>query len=729
MLRPDLPLTRDLVLIGGGHAHALVLRRWGMDPLPGARVTLINPGATAPYTGMLPGHVAGHYARAELEIDLVRLARFAGARLIDGAVTEIDAKARLLTVPGSAPVAYDVASLDIGVTSEMPALPGFAEHGTPAKPLDRFAEGWRGWRDAALAGSVSPDVAVIGGGVAGVELALAVAHALRAGGRPGRVAVIEAAPHMGGVSDGARRRLSQAMAALDVTLHLDAGVARVTDTHVELADGQRLPATFVIGAAGARPHGWLARTGLPLHEGYVRVGPTLLVEGREDFFAAGDCAHLSHAPRPKAGVFAVREAPVLYDNLRAALSGGAMRSYRPQERYLKLISLGEKSALAERGGLSLSVAGPLLWRWKDRIDRRFMDRLRDLPTMEVPPLPAIVATGMQEATDGARPLCAGCGSKVGAAALARALEAELPPARGDVLSRLGDDAAILATGGDARQVLTTDHLRAFTADPALFARIAAVHALGDVWAMGAAPQAALATLVLPRMSEALQARTLAEMLEAAGDILRGAGADLVGGHSMMGAELSAGFAVTGLVDGAAIGLDGARPGDAILLTRPIGSGTLLAAEMAGRAPGRDVMAMLHRMAMPQGDAAAILKDAAAMTDVTGFGLAGHLTNICRASGVAARIDLGAVPLYEGALALAEAGIRSTIHASNVAAAPVAGGAGARLILLHDPQTAGGFLAAIPEARAAELLDRLGAAGHQAARIGTFVAGRPGVTCA
>ncbi|MGB3556146.1 MAG: bifunctional NADH dehydrogenase FAD-containing subunit/selenide, water dikinase SelD, partial [Jannaschia sp.] len=132
MLRPDLPLTRDLVLIGGGHAHALVLRRWGMDPLPGARVTLINPGATAPYTGMLPGHVAGHYARAELEIDLVRLARFAGARLIDGAVTEIDAKARLLTVPGRAPVAYDVASLDIGVTSEMPALPGFAEHGTPA---------------------------------------------------------------------------------------------------------------------------------------------------------------------------------------------------------------------------------------------------------------------------------------------------------------------------------------------------------------------------------------------------------------------------------------------------------------------------------------------------------------------------------------------------------------------------------------------------------------------
>ncbi len=144
-MRDDMPLTRDLLLIGGGHAHALVLRAWGMDPLPGARLTVVNPGPTAPYTGMLPGHVAGHYGRDDLDIDLVRLARFAGARLIDGAVDRIDADARRVTIAGWGDLAYDVASVDVGITGEMPQVPGFAEHGVGAKPLGRFADRWRGF--------------------------------------------------------------------------------------------------------------------------------------------------------------------------------------------------------------------------------------------------------------------------------------------------------------------------------------------------------------------------------------------------------------------------------------------------------------------------------------------------------------------------------------------------------------------------------------------------------
>ena len=177
------PLTRDLVLVGGGHAHALVLRAWGMDPLPGARLTLINPGPTAPYTGMLPGHVAGHYSRAELEIDLVRLCRHAGARLILDRAVGLDRAAQRIELAGRGPVAYDVASFDIGITAEMD-LPGFAEHAIGAKPLDLFAARWRAFREEVTAGDRVP-LAVIGGGVAGVELALAMAHDL-----PGARAVI-----------------------------------------------------------------------------------------------------------------------------------------------------------------------------------------------------------------------------------------------------------------------------------------------------------------------------------------------------------------------------------------------------------------------------------------------------------------------------------------------------------------------------------------------------------
>ena len=177
-MHPTLPLTRELVLIGGGHAHALVLRMWGMKPLPGVRVTLINPAPTAPYTGMLPGHVAGHYDRDALDIDLVRLARFAGGRLILDRAVGLDPAARTVTLAGGRVLPFHAASVDIGITSDLPGLPGFADHAIAAKPLDRFADAWARFRAEVADGSVSPELAVIGGGVGGVELAMAMHHAL-----------------------------------------------------------------------------------------------------------------------------------------------------------------------------------------------------------------------------------------------------------------------------------------------------------------------------------------------------------------------------------------------------------------------------------------------------------------------------------------------------------------------------------------------------------------------
>ncbi|MGB3687732.1 MAG: selenide, water dikinase SelD [Jannaschia helgolandensis] len=720
----DIPLTRDLVLIGGGHAHALVMRRWGMKPLPGARLTVINPGPTAPYTGMLPGHVAGHYSRDDLDIDLVRLARFCGARLIDGAVDALDADARVMHIEGWGDLKYDVASLDVGITAEMPEIEGFADHGTGAKPLGQYANRWRAFLRAIEVGDTAPEVAVIGGGVAGVELSLAMAHALRNVSKRPVITVLEAADQTTGTGPKARARLMQAMDALGVTLQTGAQVKRITADHVALSDGSRIAAAFTVASAGARPHAWIADTGLPLENGFVRVTETLSVEGYDTLFAVGDCAHLTHAPRPKAGVFAVREAPILHDNLRAALTGGKMRAFHPQKHYLKLISLGGKSALAERGGLT--VSGPLLWRWKDHIDRSFMDKLTDLPAMPAPRLPAVRALG----GDTAKPLCAGCGSKIAGDSLAQALTVLPPPARADVLSRPGDDAAVLAHGA-RKQVMTTDHLRAFTADPVTLTRIAAVHALGDIWAMGASPQAALSSVTLPRMSRTLQARTLAEVLRTASEVMRAAGADLVGGHSTMGSETVIGFSLTGLCDGDPIGHDGAQSGDALILTRPIGTGVILAAEMAGQARGTNVQAMLRRMGTPQGDAAAILSGAQAMTDVTGFGLAGHLLAICKASGVGAQIVLDAVPVYDGALDLSAAGHFSSLHADNLRSAPVTyhDPQDPKFALLHDPQTAGGLLAAVPANQADFLIERLCAAGHVAARIGRFTDDAPRIVCA
>ncbi|MDF0601415.1 selenide, water dikinase SelD [Psychromarinibacter sp. C21-152] len=719
-----LPLTRELVLIGGGHAHALLLRRWGMRPLPGVRVTVIDPNPEAPYTGMLPGHVAGHYARAELEIDLVKLARFAGARVVFGRATGLDRAARAVHVAGRPPVRYDVASIDIGISSDPAELRGFAPHGAAAKPLGPYAQRWRAFRESVAAGT-PPEVAVIGGGVGGVELSMAMAHALRTDGHSPTITVLDADRALPGLGDKARAALLANMTRLGVTLREGVQIAEVTETAVVLADGETVPSHLTVGAAGARPQGWLAETGLDLTDGFVTVGPTLQSVTDPAVLAAGDCAHLSHAPRPKAGVYAVRQAPYLYDNLCTLLSGtGRLRRYRPQADYLKLISLGDRSALMEKRGLVLQ--GRWLWRWKDRIDRKFMRKFHELPEMPPPALPRRHAAGMVEAR-GAKPACGGCGAKVGGATLGRVLAALPGAGRDDVLTRPGDDAAVLALGG-VRQVVTTDHLRAFTEDPWTQTRIAAIHAMGDIWAMGATPQAALAQVILPRLAPELQEAWLSEIMSAAAEVFGAAGAEIVGGHSSLGAELTVGFTVTGLCPRAPITVAGARPGDALILTKPLGSGTILAAEMQGKARGAWVVAALRQMGMAQDTAAGLLAKAHAMSDVTGFGLAGHLMAICEASGVAAELDLAAVPVMPGAEELATAGLRSTLYPDNRAVAErMSVPLGPRAELLFDPQTAGGLLAAVPGETAERLLFRLQDAGVPAARIGRVVAGAPFVT--
>ena len=713
-MNTQIPFTRDLVFVGGGHTHALVLRQWGMNPLPGARVTVINPGPTAPYSGMLPGFVAGHYTRAELDIDLVQLARFAGARMINGAVTAINPIAKTITVPGRPPIAYDVAAIDIGITSEMPNMPGFAEHGVPAKPLGIFASRWDAFRETA----VDPTLAVIGGGVAGAELAMAMAHALRAKGQTPTVHLIDRGKVLSVLGITARQKMKAALETNGVTIHENAAVTALTSEGVQLEDGSIVPSDFTVGAAGAKPHDWQSDIGLQMHDGFIWTAATLQTSD-PSVFAVGDCAYFSVDPRPKAGVYAVRQAPVLFDNLRAALSGASLRAYKPQKDYLKLISLGDKKALAEKFGTA--KAGGLLWKWKDRIDRTFMNQFADLPMMGQPDVPLTAADGVHDAL-GEKPMCGGCGAKVGRAALRGALATLPDVARSDIEAIPGDDAALLRMG-PVKQVISTDHLRSMTNDPVVMARIAAVHALGDIWAMGAAPQAATATIILPRMAPKLQQQTLDEIMRSASEVMVKAGAAIVGGHSSVGDELTIGFTVTGLC-ASPITIADAQVGDVLILTKPIGSGVLMAAEMAGKAPGDHVVKALAAMCQGQGKAAEVLADAHAMTDVTGFGLAGHLSGMCSASGVGAEVVLNDVPLMEGALALAKKGTRSSLFDENVAGADdiVSDGSPAA-DLMFDPQTAGGLLAAVAPGDAEAFVKQLHADGYtDATVIGRIKAG-------
>lgn len=702
-------LTRDLVLLGGGHAHVHVLRSFGMDPLPGVRLTLVARDVETPYSGMLPGLIAGHFAHEDCHIDLRRLARFASARLIHAEALGIDRIGRQVLFQGRPPLRYDLLSLDIGSTPRPADIAGGSEHMVAVKPIDRFAARWQDLLERLREVPRRLRIIVVGGGAAGVELVLAMQHRTSALPMvPPHFALLTRGDLLPRHPERVREAFRRVLRSRSVALRERTEVVRAEEDALVAADGSRTGFDAVLWAtqAGAAP--WLAKTGLALDpHGFVAVDASLRAVNDERVFAAGDVAAVLPYPREKAGVFAVRQGPPLARNLRRALEGKPGLPFVPQRRFLSLITTGDRQAIASRGGLF--AQGPWVWRLKRWIDRRWMRRYQELPAMRQPPR----TTAMEPMR------CGGCGAKVPAQVLERVLRRLAPAAAEE--ARIGleapDDAAVLQPPERGLLVQTVDFFRAFVGDPYLFGRIAANHALGDVYAMGAAPRTALAVATLPPMREAIVEDDLHQMLRGGLDVLETAGARLVGGHSAEGQELALGFTITGHVAAERmLRKGGLRPGDRLVLTKPLGTGTLLAAEMQGRAKAPWIEAALATMLLPAGEAAACLgrHGATACTDVTGFGLLGHLLEMLRASNLDATLDQGALPAIEGAEVTLGQGIVSTLHAANAGFLTALDGPADALLL--DPQTAGGLLAGVPPERADACVTELRAAGYARATV-------------
>uniref|UniRef100_UPI0017E17D9D selenide, water dikinase SelD n=1 Tax=Polaromonas sp. TaxID=1869339 RepID=UPI0017E17D9D len=431
---------------------------------------------------------------------------------------------------------------------------------------------------------------------------------------------------------------------------------------------------------------------------------------------AGDIAAFSSRPLPKAGVFAVRQGKPLAANLRRAVLGEPLVSYRPQRNWLALISTGDRFAVASRGALSWQ--GEWVWRWKDWIDRRFMDKFQTFPVMDESTMskaaPSRVKLDQEEAAQAISAIamrCGGCGAKVGATVLSRALGALQPIERSDVLIGLHapDDAAVVRVPPGKAMVHSVDFFRAFIDDPYLFGKVAANHALGDIFAMGGEAQSATAVATVPAGLEAKVEDLLFQMMTGAVEVLNDAGCALVGGHTGEGKELALGFAINGLVDEdlhTVLKKGGMRPGDVLLLTKPIGTGTLFAAHARLKTRGRWIDAALASMIQSNRLGAQCLQahGATACTDLTGFGLLGHLVEMTRPSGVDAELHLSALPLLDGALETSAAGILSSLQPANVRLRRALRNQAEAIKhpaypLIFDPQTAGGLLASVPADRA------------------------------
>lgn len=661
----------ELVLVGGGHSHVQVLRMHRMRPLD-ARVSVVVDRNVAVYSGMVPGFVARNYSAEELEIDVRPLARGAGVAVVEARCLGIDLNAKTLLLEGRPPIAYDLASINIGSTVASTELPGVREHALPTRPIGRFV------RDIDRIGDAE-HVVVVGAGAGGIELAFCLQVRLGCKVTLVAEALLPERPAL-------HARLRQELARRGIDFVEDS-VRGVDARGLDLA-GSRLDADGVVWVTGA--------VGVPFEgletdpRGFLLVDDVL--QAAPGVFAVGDCAHMRSHDLPKAGVYAVRQGPVLFENLHRSLEARPLASYEPQRDFLALLNLGDGTAIGGKWGRS--IGGASVFALKDRIDRAFMKKFQVLgPAGEplsdfsngMPPMPEVEM------------VCGGCAAKVAETPLSRAL-ARLPPLEDEELV-LGfdkaDDAAALQRPSEL-VVQSVDVFPAFTDDPFIVGEIAAANSTSDLFATGVRPRVALAIVTLPEDLDPEE--TLFQVLSGIRAHLDAEGCTLMGGHTTLGEKLTAGLSVTGFTEGPLWRNGSAKVGDALVLSRGLGTGVLFHADMAGLARGDWISGALARMRRGNGPAARALDAPNAVTDITGFGLAGHLGEMLRAEGLGACIELSRVPALPGAIELLARGERSTFHEQNrrvVKAMDVAREVAddLRLELLFDPQTAGGLLVA------------------------------------
>jgi selenide,water dikinase len=373
-------MPRNVILVGGGHSHVQVLESLAAQPLADARVTVVVDRPIAIYSGMVPGFVAGQYRASELEIDVPQLCQWAGVECIVEAVTQIDAGGRRLHLEGGSELSYELASINIGSTVAGLDLPGIRELAIPTRPIAELIRR----TDDVIPSATQRDgsevfrILVVGGGAGGIELAFTFQERLlSAGCRAVETRIINSGPRiLAGYPAGLVRRTQRAAKRRGIEIHCNLRVQEARVGRVVLDDGNLWTCDAVLWVTGAVGHSLARDSGLPVGErGFIQTEETLQVLGHDGLFAVGDCGTLvDHPDTPKAGVYAVRQGPVLTRNLRAALAGRPLQRYRPQSDFLTLLNLGDGTAVGTKKGISFQ--GRWVMRLKDRIDRAFMRRFQ-----------------------------------------------------------------------------------------------------------------------------------------------------------------------------------------------------------------------------------------------------------------------------------------------------------------------------------------------------------------
>jgi len=703
--------SRTIALLGIGHTNAHVLRMWRMNPIPDCRLVCISDYYHATYSGMLPGVLSGQYQPHQMQVDLLRLSQSAGAQLIVGDVTRVEHNLKQVHFHQRPPLNYDLLSIGVGSQPTFQGVRLSADANVvPIKPMQTFLARLANSLAAARRSTTSDRLPlyVIGAGVGGIEITFCLHRRLQQEleGEPFEVTLVDGSDSIGpGLLEKTRQRVRSELKQLGIRVCTSRRVNEVTNKQIVFQDGAREPCDLAVWATGAEASPLLDQIDLPRDDrGFLLTHSTLQSLGNDSVFVVGDCGTLDETATPKAGVYAVRQGPVLWTNLQRAVQSRSLVKYRPQKNALRLMNLGDGRALAEY--MRLALANRWMWKLKDYIDQRFLEKHRAVSGMAVSGMAASggAASGgagrSGPAGANSEPMrCVGCGGKVGRSILAGALRQLQTESHPDIVVGLDlpDDAAIIRTA-DNQVTLTTDFFAAPVDDPWLVGRLAALNAASDAFAMGAQPIAALANIQVPYGEPHSQQDELRQVLAGANHELQTLGAAIVGGHTIEGPRLTAGFTIAARQLVPATTKNRLQVGDYLLLTKPIGSGVLLAAHMQALCPAEWYETMLADLLRSNQVALKLVRDPqlTAITDVTGFGLAGHLMEMLEASQVVAELELDRVPLFEGVQHLMQTHqIESSLSGQNRQIEPLI-----RLTrdprdptyqALFDPQTCGGLL--------------------------------------
>ncbi len=691
---------RHVVLLGVGHTNAHVLRMWRMHAPPDTDLTCISNFPVVTYSGMLPAVLAGQFPKEAMELDLVRLCASSSARLITDPVIGLDHARRELRFENRPNIPFDFLSIGIGSIPAVNDVHVESEAFVRIKPMQTFLQRLRSTIESRVA-TAKPSafkVVIVGSGVAGMEIAFCLPPFLASvTDLPCQLRMITRSDNL--VPDlerRTRRLLTDELCRRGISVTMSTAVSQVLPDAIVVEDGTRIDVDLVIWATGASAPPLLGQLGLALDtRGFLETDRVLQSTSMDGVFAVGDSGSIRGEPLPKAGVYAVRQSPVLWQNMHRYLAGKPLEEYRPQRSFMKLINLGDGRAVGQWKKLAFS--GRWVTRLKHHIDSKFMDMFRIEPGMSM-------GTGHASDGDGLDQQCRGCGCKLGPEVLGSALD--------NTKGKNYEDAAEIGSSERGLLIASTDFFSSPFQDAFMAGRVAALHSASDVIASAGIPSAALANVVLPPGDAESQRRVLSDLLAGARLEFAAMGASIVGGHTIVGPRMELGFTVIGNSAGRTLVRKGnLRVGDRLILTKPIGIGVLLAAHMRCECRAADYQQLVSTMLQRQHLWATIASECGitAGTDITGFGLAGHLLEMLDASEVAAEVRLDAIPQLPGAAQAVNDGIRSTLTPANrrmeskIEASDRCRQA-PEYDLIFDPQTCGGLLLGVPEGVETQLME-------------------------